>query len=122
MTAAALRRRRPPAIGAMLVAVVLLIWTLAPLYNMVLVAVQEKEDVFSTNVWPPHPTWHAFETVLTQGYWYIAHFWAQMGNSLFIGIAVALLTLFIGSAASFAIMRLRIRLGWLLTNAALVTY
>ena len=33
-----------------------------------------------------------------------------MGNSLFIGVAVALLTLAIGSMASFAIMRLRIRL------------
>ena len=45
-----------------------------------------------------------------------------MGNSLFVGVAVALLTLAIGSLASFAIMRLRIRLGWLLTNAALLTY
>ena len=34
-------------VGAWLLGLVLLIWTLAPLYNMVLVAVQEKEDVFS---------------------------------------------------------------------------
>jgi multiple sugar transport system permease protein len=121
MTALAARRRRFSPL-AMLAGLVILIWTLAPLYNMVLVAVQEKEDVFSTNVWPPHPSWHAFETVITENYWYIADFWAQMGNSLFIGVAVALLTLAIGSMASFAIMRLRIRLGWLLTNAALLTY
>nr|WP_283949670.1 carbohydrate ABC transporter permease [Limobrevibacterium gyesilva] len=45
-----------------------------------------------------------------------------MGNSLLIGVIVALLTLAIGSATSYAIMRLRIRIGWLLTNAALLTY
>ena len=122
MTALAARRRKPGSIGAILIGVLLLIWTLAPLYNMVLVAVQEKEDVFSTNVWPPHPSWHAFQTVWTESYWYIADFWQQMGNSLFVGVAVSVLTLLIGSAASFAIMRLRIRLGWLLTNAALLTY
>ena len=122
MTAVAVRRRRAPPIGAFVVGLILLIWTLAPLYNMVLVAVQEKEDVFSTNIWPPNPSWAAFQTVVTEGYWYIAKFWRQMGNSLFVGVAVAVLTLFIGSAASFAIMRLRIRLGWLLTNAALLTY
>ena len=122
MTAAVKRRRPAGSVGAALVGVLILIWTLAPLYNMVLVAVQEKEDVFSTNIWPPHPTLHAFQTVVTENYWYIAEFWRQMGNSLFIGVAVALLTLAIGSMTSFAITRLRIRLGWLLTNAALLTY
>ena len=115
-------RRWPAGIGSALLAVAILIWTLAPLYNMVLVAVQDKDDVFSANIWPPHPTLAGFAVVLTQGYWYLASFWRQMGNSLFIGVMVALLTLAIGSAASFAIARLRIRLGWLLTNAALLTY
>ncbi len=115
-------KHRPGDIGAVLLGIVLLIWTLAPLYNMVLVAVQEKEDVFSTNVWPPHPSAHAFTTVFTEGYWYLANYWRQMGNSFFIGIMVAVLTLAIGSGASFAITRMKIRLGWLLTNAALLTY
>jgi multiple sugar transport system permease protein len=108
--------------GAAMLGIVLMIWTLAPLYNMVLVAVQTKEDVFATNVWPPAPTAQAFVTVVQQGYWYIANYWKQMGNSLFIGVAVALITLAIGTLTSFAIARMRIRLGWLLTNAALLTY
>ncbi|MBV9782564.1 MAG: carbohydrate ABC transporter permease [Acidisphaera sp.] len=108
--------------GAMLLGLLLLIWTLAPLYNMLLVAVQDKEDVFSTNIWPPHPKLAAFTTVLTESYWYLTHYWRQMGNSAVIGTMVALLTLAIGSVTSFAITRLRVRLGWLLTNAALLTY
>jgi multiple sugar transport system permease protein len=116
------RRRWPGEIGAIVFGVLLAIWTLAPLYNMVLVAVQQKEDVFSTNIWPPHPTFAAFETVIHQGYWYIANYWQQMGNSLFVGVMVAIFTLAIASMTSFAITRLRIRLGWLLTNLALITY
>jgi multiple sugar transport system permease protein len=108
--------------GAMLVGVVLLIWTLAPIYNMALVAVQEKEDVFSTNLWPPAPTLDSFSAVWHESYWLLANFWPQMGNSFYIGVAVALLTLAIGSLATFAISRLRIRGGFLLTNAALLTY
>jgi multiple sugar transport system permease protein len=115
-------RRRLGSAGAGLVGLLILIWTLLPLYNMVLVAVQQKEDVFATNVFPPHPTLESFRAVFEESYWYLANFWRQMGNSAYIGVAVALLTLAIGSMTSFAITRLRIRLGWLLTNAALVTY
>ncbi len=115
-------RRRLDSAGAGLVGVLILIWTLLPLYNMVLVAVQQKEDVFATNVFPPHPTLESFYAVFAESYWYLANFWRQMGNSAYIGVAVAVLTLAIGSMTSYAITRLRIRLGWLLTNAALVTY
>jgi multiple sugar transport system permease protein len=103
-------------------AIVLLIWTLMPLYNMVLVAVQQKEDVFSTNIFPPAPTLESFRAVLHESYWLLANFWRQMGNSFYIGIAVALLTLTIGTLTSFTIGRMRIRQGWMITNAALLTY
>lgn len=115
-------RQRAGDAGAMLLGLVLLIWTLLPIYNMVLVAVQQKEDVFSTNIWPPAPTLESFNAVIHETFWLLANFWGQMGNSFFIGVAVALLTLTIGTLTSFTISRLRIRLGWLVTNAALLTY
>jgi multiple sugar transport system permease protein len=118
----ALLRRRAGDAGAGLVGLIVLIWTLLPLYNMVLVAVQEKEDVFASNVWPPKPTLDSFVAVFHQGYWYLDHFWLQMGNSLFIGVAVALLTLFIGALTSFSIGRLRSPMGWIVSNTALLTY
>ena len=116
------RRTRLGEAGAMAFGVLLAIWTLMPLYNMVLVAVQQKEDVFSTNIWPPAPTLGSFVAVWHETYWLLANFWRQMGNSAFIGIAVAFLTLAIGTLTSFTISRLRIRQGPLLTNAALLTY
>ena len=115
-------RKRLSNVFAALLAVVLVIWTILPLYNMVRVALQEKEDVFSSNVIPPHPTLDSFAAVWNETYWLLALFWHQMGNSVFIGLMVTALVLTIGTMTSFTISRLRIRHGWILTNAALLTY
>ena len=101
---------------------VLLIWSLVPIYNMVLIALSEHGDVFSGNVWPSNPSLHSFVVVWTQGFWYLDRFWHQFGNSFIVGLATTFLTLLIGSLTSFTIGRLRLRHGWLLTNAALLTY
>jgi multiple sugar transport system permease protein len=114
--------RRLASVGVGLLSVVLIVWSVLPLYNMVRVALQEKEDVFSTSVIPTHPSWHSFQTVFEESYWLLASFWGQMGNSFYIGVAVAFLVLAIGTLTSFTISRMRLRHGWLLTNAALFTY
>ena len=63
-----------------------------------------------------------FWTILTQNYWYVAHFWHEMGNSLYLGVATRLLVLAIGTLTSFVIARMRIRGAWVISNAALLTY
>jgi multiple sugar transport system permease protein len=108
--------------GVAMLSVLLLIWTIVPLYNMVRVALQDKEDVFSSSVIPTSVTLNSFVTTFHESYWLLAHFWRQMGNSLYIGLSVAFLTLAIGTLTSFTITRMRIRQGWMLTNAALLTY
>jgi multiple sugar transport system permease protein len=108
--------------AALAFAVLLVIWTLVPIYNMVMVSLEAHGDVFTDAVWPPQPSVESFWIVLTQGYWYLEYFWHQFGNSLYAGAAVTFLTLAIGSLASFSIGRLRIRYGWLVSNAALLTY
>ena len=100
----------------------ILIWTLMPLYTMVEVSLENSDDVFSGALWPASPTLQAFWQVLTQSYWYVAHFWHELANSLWIGIATAVLTLVIGTLTSFVIGRLRLRGAWLVSNAALLTY
>ena len=108
--------------GAAAFSVVLIVWSIIPLYNMFRVALQEKEEVLSSNVFPAAPTLHSFWTVFDESYWLLANFWGQMGNSFYIGVIVASLTLIIGTLTSFTISRMRIRQGWMLTNAALMTY
>jgi multiple sugar transport system permease protein len=115
-------RRRWKEIAAVGVAVLVLIWTLVPIYNIIMVALESKGDVFTNTIFPEEPSLNSFWIVVTQGYWYLEFFWEQFGNSLYIGLATVFFTLAIGSLASFAIGRMRIRYGWILSNTALLTY
>ncbi|HEY5300376.1 MAG TPA: carbohydrate ABC transporter permease [Acetobacteraceae bacterium] len=119
------RARRHEALsnaGRVLIGVIVLIWTLIPLYSMVQVALEPKDNVFNNAIWPVNATLAGFWTVLTQDYWYLAHFWHEMGNSLYIGVATTVLTLAIGTLTSFVIGRMRLRHAWVISNAALLTY
>lgn len=110
--------------GSMMLGVVLLIWSLTPIYNMFLIALdpEEGEIEFDGNLWPPEPSLEGFRAVVTQEARYLEDFWHQFGNSLFIGMLTMVLTVLIGSLASFAVSRMRLSKGSLLTNIALLTY
>jgi len=119
----ALRRRRYLNIaGTALLSMVIVVWSLAPIYNMVLISLEPEGDVFTDHIWPRVPSFESFWGVLTQGHWYLVHFWHQFGNSLYLGLMVTLFTLLFGSLTSFSIGRMRIRHGWLVSNCALLTY
>ena len=115
-------RRKLGEAAALAFSIPVLIWTLTPIYNIIAVALEPRGDVFTNEVFPSNPSFESFWIVVTQGYWYLEYFWKQFGNSLYIGVATVVLTLAIGSLASFAIGRMRIRYGWLVSNAALLTY
>jgi multiple sugar transport system permease protein len=118
------RRRALTEMGSALLGVVLLIWSLLPVYNMLLIALdpEEGEIEFAGNLWPSEPSLEGFIDVVTQEARYLEEFWHQFGNSLYIGMLTMVLTMLIGSLASFAVSRLRLSKGSLLTNAALLTY
>jgi multiple sugar transport system permease protein len=122
MRRAARRWRYATNAGVAVLSVIIVLWTLIPLYNMVAVALEAEGDVFSDHLFPPKPSGHSFWIVLSQGFWYLENFWHQFGNSVYIAVMVTLLVLVIGSLTTFSVMRMRIRNGWLVTNAALLTY
>jgi len=107
---------------ALALGALILFWTLMPIYNIINVALESRGDVFTTTIWPANPSVESFWIVVTQGYWYLEYFWHQFGNSLYIGVATVVITLMIGSLASFSIGRMRLKQGWLVSNAALLTY
>jgi multiple sugar transport system permease protein len=110
--------------GSAVLGVVLLIWSLLPVYNMLLIALdpEEGEIEFAGNLWPAELSLDGFRDVVTQEARYLEDFWHLFGNSLYIGLSTMVLTVLIGSLASFAVSRLRLSKGPLLTNAALLTY
>ena len=103
---------------------VLLVWSLLPVYNMLLVALdpEEGETEFAGLIWPPEPSLESFRVVLVGGYWFIEQFWQKFGNSLYIGLTTMILTLAIGSLASFALGRTRLAKVRYLASAPLLTY
>ena len=116
------RRQYLSQAGVLVVSVLLVIWTIVPIYNMVLISLEPEGDVFNSHLWPKVPSLESFWGVLTEGHWYLEHFWHQFANSFYMGAMVTILTLLFGSLTSFSIGRMRIRHGWLVSNCALLTY
>lgn len=116
------RRRLWVKAAGLLLGVGLLIWTLLPVYNMLLMALDSDADEFTGSLWPPDPNLDSFLSVWNQDYWLMDHFWHQFGNSIYMGAATMVLTVLIGSLASFALGRMRLRNGWIVTDFALLTY
>jgi multiple sugar transport system permease protein len=124
------RSRRPDRLrrlagdtGAVVLAVVLLLWWLLPVYNMMLIALDPEGDTeFTGDIWPAAPTLEAFRGVLFQRYWYLQDFWHQLGNSFFIGVMTMVLTVLIASLAGFALGRMRLGTGSAISTAALLVY
>ena len=49
----------------MLFGLVLLIWSLTPIYNMWMIALDSHDAIFSGTVWPDSPTLESFRVVVT---------------------------------------------------------
>ena len=95
----------------LLIGIPVLIWTMLPIYHLTLFAISPKDQAMGGQLWPDHPTLHNFEVVFREQHHYLNHFWLQMWNSLFIAVAVGLLTLAVATGAAFAISRLKVRGG-----------
>jgi len=117
-------RRALTRAGAGVVGILLLIWSLTPIYNMFLIALDpdEGEIEFDGHLWPPSPSLQSFQDALSQEARYLEEFWRQFGNSLYIGLLTMVLTVAIASLASFALDRLRLGKASAMANAGLLIY
>lgn len=105
-----------------LVGILILVWTLIPIYHLFVMSITPRVETFAGAVWPSRPTLENYETVINQGHYYLEHFWQQLWNSAFVAVMVCLITLGISATATFAISRLKVRGGRLVSNMALATY
>jgi len=105
-----------------LIGIPVLLWTLVPIYHMVLFAISGRDSATSGRLWPKEPTLQNFETVFRQQHLYLQHFWQQLGNSLLIAVSAGAITLVVATCAAFSISRLKVRGGRTVMNLALFTY
>ncbi|HYI69145.1 MAG TPA: carbohydrate ABC transporter permease [Skermanella sp.] len=106
----------------LLIGIPVLLWTLLPIYHLLLFAISPRDAAFSGNLWPEEPTLRNFEIVLKQDHYFLIHFWEQLANSLIVAVSTGFLTLLIATFAAFAISRLRVEGGRTVMNLALFTY
>jgi len=116
-------RRGLVEMGSIVLGVILLIWSLIPVYNMFLVALDpEGHNEFTYEIWPAHPTLAAFVALWNGDDEDVRDIWPAFGNSLVIGVLVMTLTLLVSSLASFAIGRMRLFRDWTVSSMALLIY
>ena len=108
--------------GTALVSVLVMFWTLLPVYNMLLIAFSDDPEEFDATVWLNDVSFEGFEMIWSGEHWFLEHFWNQFGNSCIIGFGTMALTVGIGSLASFAIGRMGVRRGWMIGNTSLIIY
>ena len=106
----------------LLIGIPLFLWTMIPVYHLVLFSISPRDSATSGRLWPKEPTLQNFNFVFYQKHFYLDYFWIQLGNSILIATAVAFLTLVISTFAAFAISRLRVNGGRTVLNMALFTY
>ena len=106
----------------LLIGIPVLLWTLLPIYQLILFSISPKDSAFSGALFPDKPTLRNFELVLGQKHYFLTHFWQQLWNSVLIAVTIAVLTLMIATAAAFAISRLKVKGGRFVMNVALFTY
>ena len=108
--------------GEIAIGLLILVWTLLPIYHMVMLSFTPVSDAFAGRYWPDNPTVENYRIVLGEDHFFLQNFWIQLGNSLLVAVGTMALVLCVASMATFAISRLRLRFGHWVSNAALFTY
>ena len=123
LRAQARRRRILIETGSIVLSAAILIWSLVPVYNMFLVALDPSgHNEFTDAIWPSHPTLGVFADLWQADDEDIRDIWPAFGNSIYIGVMVMTFTVLIASLASFAVGRMRLAKDWTLSGVALLTY
>lgn len=99
-----------------------LVWSLLPIYQMVVLSLTPTAETFAGKLWPHNPTFENFHTVVTQDHFLLRHFWLQLWNSIFVGVTTAFLVLVVATLASYSVTKLRSSWGRHLSHVALVSY
>jgi multiple sugar transport system permease protein len=104
-------RRIAGDIGLAIIGLIVLVWTLLPLYHMFSISITGDGAIFSGRYWPEHPTVENYRKVFTQDHFFLRNVWRQMANSVIAALVSVALVLFIGTMAAFVVSRIRPRWG-----------
>jgi len=82
MSAPGRRKRRGLQIWLSLLAIVILGWTLFPVYYMLLLSFTPTDDLFQPGLYVEHPTVRNYTYTMGADNPFVRYFWHQIGNSI----------------------------------------
>jgi len=96
-------RRLSRALGGLLL-LLLILWTLAPLFWMVVTSLKQQSEIFGpgAGLWPSHPTLENYAVLFRE-----TNFLTYFKNSLIVAAATTFLSLVIASLGAYALTRLK---------------
>lgn len=123
MSAGAHRRNRLVAQAALsLLAVLILAWTIFPVYYMVLLSLTPTNDLFQPGLYINNPTLGSYRYTMGQDNPFVRYFWQQLGTSLTVAIWTMVSVVAVASLGSFAMARIKFRFHRLVSGLTLFTY
>jgi multiple sugar transport system permease protein len=109
-------------LGLGLLTLVMLAWTLFPVYYMVLLSFTPTNDLFQPGLYVAHPTWRSYVYTMGQDNPFVRYFWRQLATSLTVSLWTMVLVAAIAALGSFAMARMRFRFRRWVSGLTLFTY
>jgi ABC-type glycerol-3-phosphate transport system permease component len=98
--------------------IVVAAFALFPIYYLVITSLKTRAEIYSRtpDLWPNHPNWHEYTSVLGEG-----HVGRALLNSLIVASGTMVICLIVGALAAYALARWRLKITHLLLMAVLMT-
>ncbi|MBI2163682.1 MAG: carbohydrate ABC transporter permease [candidate division NC10 bacterium] len=108
--------------GLSILAVLILAWTLFPVYYMVLLSLTPTNDLFRPGLYIDNPTLKSYIYTMGQDNPFVRYFWQQLATSLIVAIWTMAAVMAIASLGSFAMARIHFRFRRFVSGLTLFTY
>lgn len=118
------RGRRQLGLRIVLAALTLaiLVWTLFPVYYMVLLSLTPTSDLFQPGLYISNPTLRSYVYTMGQDNPFVRYFWQQLLTSLTVSLWTMVLVGAIAAMGSFAMARMKFRFRRYVSGLTLFTY
>ena len=105
-----------------LLAVVILVWTIFPVYYMLLLSFTPTNELFKPGLYVEHPTVRNYVYTTAQDNPFVRYFWHQISNSLVVALWAMVVVAAVAALGSFAMARLQFRFRRFVSGLTLFTY
>jgi multiple sugar transport system permease protein len=98
------------------------VWTLFPIYYMLVLSFTSTAELFRPEYFVKRPTVESYRFVAFQGSVFVKFFWRWMGNSVVVAAVTMIAVLIISALGSFALGRIRFGGARFISGMTLFTY